>query len=70
MRDTLDALRTFLAYELRDADAPQLARIDAQLARVDELWIERPPPEVSGALGSVLAIGLDEAYALGRRLMP
>jgi hypothetical protein len=68
MRDALDALRTYLAYELKDADPPQLARIDAQLARVDQLWIERPPPEIRGALGSALAIGLDEAYALGRRL--
>jgi hypothetical protein len=68
MRDALDALRTYLAYELKDADPPQLARIDAQLARVDQLWIERPPPEIRGALGSALAIGLDEAYTLGRRL--
>jgi hypothetical protein len=69
MRDALDALRTYLAYELRDAEAPELARVDAQLARVDQLWIERPPPEIRGALGSALAVGLDEAYALGRRLM-
>jgi hypothetical protein len=69
MRDALDALRTFLAYELGDANAPELARIDLQLARVDELWIARPPPEIRGAIGSALAIGLDEAYALGRRLM-
>jgi hypothetical protein len=69
MRDALDALRTYLAYELRDEHPPQLARIDAELARVDALWIDRPPPEIRGALGSALAIGLDEAYALGRRLM-
>jgi hypothetical protein len=69
MRDALDALRTYLAYELRDADASQLARIDAQLTRVDQLWIERPPDEIRGAIGSALAVGLDEAYALGRRLM-
>ena len=69
MRDALDALRTYLAYELKNADPPELARVDAQLARVDQLWIERPPPEIRGALGSALAVGLDEAYALGRRLM-
>ena len=69
MRDALDALRTYLAYELKSAAPPELARVDAQLARVDQLWIERPPPEIRGALGSALAIGLDEAYALGRRLM-
>jgi hypothetical protein len=68
MREALDALRTYLAYELRDAEAPELARVDAQLARVDQLWIERPPQEIRGALGSALAVGLDEAYALGRRL--
>jgi hypothetical protein len=68
MRDALDALRTYLAYELRDADATPIARIDAQLARVDELWIERPPDAIRGAIGSALAIGLDEAYTLGRRL--
>lgn len=69
MRDALDALRTYVAYELRDEHAPELSRIDAQLAAVDRLWIERPPPEIRGAIGSALAIGLDEAYALGRRLM-
>jgi len=69
MRDALDTLRTYLAYELHDEHAPQLARIDAQLARADELWIDRPPDEIRGAIGSALAIGLDEAYALGRRLM-
>jgi hypothetical protein len=68
MRNALDALRTYLAYELRDEHPPQLARIDAQLARVDELWIERPPPEIRGAIGSALAVGLDEAYALGRKI--
>jgi hypothetical protein len=68
MRDALEALRTYLAYELHDEHAPALARIDAQLARVDQLWIERPPAEIRGAIGSTLALGLDEAYALGRRL--
>lgn len=69
MRAALDALRTYLAYELRDEHPPELARIDAQLERVDQLWIERPPEAIRGAIGSALAIGLDEAYALGRRLM-
>lgn len=69
MRDALDALRTYLAYELRDEDAAKLASIDAQLARVEELWIPRPPPEIRGAIGSALAIGLDEAYTVGRRIV-
>src|SRR6059058_5866465 len=42
MRDALEALRTYLAYELHDEHPAALARIDAQLTRVDELWIERP----------------------------
>lgn len=68
MRDALETLRTYLAYELHDEHAPELASVDAQLAKVDELWIRRPPAEIRGAIGSALAIGLDEAYALGRRL--
>jgi len=68
MRDALDALRTYLAYELHDENAPELARIDAQLAKAEQLWIRRPPAEIRGAIGSALAIGLDEAYALGCRL--
>ena len=69
MHDALDALRTYLAYELRDEHAPELARIDAQVARVEQLWIERPPEEIRGAVGSALATALDDAYALGGRLM-
>jgi signal transduction histidine kinase len=69
MRDALDALRTYLAYELHDDHAPELARIDAQVARVEQLWIERPPEEIRGAVGSALATALDDAYALGGRLM-
>lgn len=69
MRDALDALRTYLAYELRDEHAPELAPIDAQLARAEEMWIRRPPAEIRGAIGSALAIGLDEAYAAGRRIV-
>jgi hypothetical protein len=65
MRDALEALRTYLAYELRDDDA--LAPVDAQLAAAERLWIRRPPPEIRGAVGSALAIGLDRAYALGLR---
>lgn len=68
MRDALEALRTYLAYELHDDNAPQLARIDAQIRNVEGLWIERPPEAIRGAIGSALATALDEAYALGRRL--
>lgn len=65
MRAALDALRTYLAYELHDEHAPDLAPVDAQLAKVERLWIRRPPPEIRGAVGSALSIGLDAAYALG-----
>lgn len=65
MRDALDALRTYLAYELHDDHAPELARIDAQIRNVEELWIERPPEAIRGAIGSALATALDDAYALG-----
>jgi hypothetical protein len=69
MRDALDALRTYLAYELHDENPPELARVDAQLTKAEELWIRRPPAEIRGAIGSALAIGLDEAYAVGRRIV-
>ena len=65
MRDALDALRTYLAYELHDEHAPELEPIDVQIATVERLWIRRPPSEIRGAIGSALAIGLDRAYALG-----
>jgi hypothetical protein len=68
MREAVEALRTFIAFELGDDRAPALASLDAELAKVDRFWIEHPPPEIRGALGDALLHGLDEAYALGRRL--
>jgi hypothetical protein len=66
MRTTLESLRTYLAYELGGDDAG-VAQIDAQLAEVERLWIERAPAEIRGALGDALTTGLDLAYDLGRR---
>ena len=63
MRDALESLRTYLAYALPDG----VPDVDAQLARVDRLWIEHAPPEIRGGLGDALANGLDLAYETGRR---
>lgn len=65
MRDTLEILRTYLAYELGSGDL-EVAQVDARLAKVERLWIEHAPAEIRGALGDALANGLDLAYALGR----
>lgn len=68
MRQALDALHTYLAFELHDEHAPELARLDARRSAVDGFWIEHAPPEIRGAIGDALVVGIDEAYALGRRL--
>jgi hypothetical protein len=66
MRETLESLRTYLAYELGSDDA-EVAQIDAHLATVDRLWIEHAPAEIRGGIGNALTNGLDLAYAAGRR---
>jgi hypothetical protein len=71
MRNTLEALRTYIAYELRDHDdasahAPGLAKVDAELRQVERLWVARESPDIRGGLGSALSHGLDRAYSLGR----
>jgi hypothetical protein len=71
MKETLEDLRTYLAFELRAGDPAslkQLAAIDAKLASVALLWIEHAPPEIRGGIGDALTSGLDSAYRLGRRL--
>lgn len=73
MREALEALRTFVAYELErrggdEALEDELARVDEKLAAVDLLWIERPPAELRGGIGDALMTGLDRAFALGARL--
>jgi hypothetical protein len=73
MKDTLEDLRTYLAYELRDTpqDDPfrkRLAAIDAKLTHVDLLWIERPPPEIRGGIGDTLGGALADVYRLGQQV--
>jgi len=63
MRDALESLRTYLAYAHPDG----VPEIDAKLAKVERLWIERAPDAIRGALGDALANGLDLAYETGRR---
>ena len=68
MRQTLDALRTHVAYGLPETFRPQLAAVDARIDAVERLWIERPPPELRGGLGDALTAGLRDTIALGREL--
>lgn len=72
MRETLDALRTFLAFDLQArpdaAFAARLETIDRHLKKVDSLWIPRPTAELRGGIGDALVVGLDDAYALGRAM--
>jgi len=64
MRDTLTALRTYVAFEVGEDD-PRLAAIDEQIATVDSLWIPRATPELRAGIGTALTIGIEKAAALG-----
>lgn len=68
MRDTLDALRTYVAYGLPPALEPRRDAIDKRPGVADALWIERPTPELRGGIGDALAAAIREAIALGRVL--
>jgi hypothetical protein len=77
MREALDALRTYVAFDLQTLPAggtsareyaDRLAAIDAELQTVDLLWIARPPAELRGGIGDALARGLDMAFKLGQLL--
>ena len=68
MRNTLDALRTYVAYALSPELEPRLHAVDKRLRAVDALWIERPTPELRGGIGDRLAAGIREAIALGQVL--
>lgn len=67
MRETLHALRTFVAFAAGESD-PRLASIDRHIATADSLWIARPSPELSGGIGGALIAGIKEASALGSTL--
>jgi len=66
MRNTLDALRTYVAYGLPAALAPQLADVDARIDAANGLWIKRPTPELRGGIGFELIAGIRVAISLGR----
>jgi hypothetical protein len=77
MRETLDALRVYLTFELQSFDAndpsmielrERLAAINAKVDTVDGLWLRRAPDELRGGIGDALAAGLDLAYSLGQSL--
>jgi hypothetical protein len=77
MRETLEALRTYVAYDIArltpDDRAARVAKaglveVDAKLESVDRLWIERPPDAIRGGIGTALTTGLDAAYAVGKLL--
>jgi hypothetical protein len=77
LRDTLDALRAYVAYDLESLQLDessgaalrnQLVAVDKNIERASMLWIEDAPPEIRGGIGDALINGLDEAYALGQAL--
>ena len=70
MRETLEALRTYLAFDLAQTgrDETELESVDDSLETVASLWIRRPPPELRSGIGDALRRGLDAAYALGQKL--
>lgn len=70
MRDTLEALRTYVAFDLGEGadDDPRLAVVDRRIATVDSMWIPRPTPDLRLGIGDALIRGIAEACALGRAL--
>ena len=72
MLDALEALRTFLAFDLGSVPGrgfeARLAAVDEDLRKANSLWIPRPTPELRGGIGDALVAGLDDAYALGRAM--
>lgn len=77
MRDTLEALRAFVAFDLGNLEADatlidtlrgRLHELDATADAIEHLWIARPTAELRAGAGSLLTRGLDQAYALGQLL--
>ena len=69
MRDTLEALRTHVAFDLgASSDDPRLAAIDRYVATVDSMWIPRATPDLRLGIGDALTHGIAAACALGRTL--
>ena len=68
MRNTLDALRVYVAYALPGPQRPRLDAVDARAGAAARLWIERPTPELRGGIGDALSAGIREAVSLGQAL--
>jgi hypothetical protein len=77
MRDALDALRTYVAFDLERAhiDPPVAEELRAQLAAIDKrvetaqlLWIANAPPALRAGIADALSNGLDEVYELGQKV--
>lgn len=70
MRDTLEALRTYVAFDLGTAadDDVRLAAVDRHIATVDSMWIPRATPDLRLGIGDALTRGIADACALGRAL--
>jgi hypothetical protein len=75
MRETLDALRVQLAFELQRGGTrlppglrEQLAAVEAKLETADGLFVRRAPAELRGGIGTALALGLDTAFRLGQEI--
>ena len=76
MRETLETIRTFIAYDLTTSTAnasestvtglrERLAAVDKRIDNVELLWVPRLPAELRRGIGFELLTGLDTAYALG-----
>jgi hypothetical protein len=69
MRDTLEALRTHVAFDLgASANDPRLDAIDRRIATVDSMWIPRATPDLCLGIGDALIRGIADACALGHAL--
>jgi hypothetical protein len=79
MRETLDTLRTYVAYDLMRSSSngpgatpnelqEQLEALDACVEQAALLWIPRQPPELRRGIGYALGRGIELAYTLGQAL--
>lgn len=70
MRDALEALSTYVAFDLSDRAGAEslrerLSEIDEDLAEARRLWMPRPPAAIAGGIADTLTRGLDRVYGLG-----
>jgi len=64
MRETLESLRTYVAYDGGEADG-RLAEVDRRLETAAALWDPRPTPDLRAAIGDALVRGIRAAAGLG-----